>query len=87
MLVGVRQKGEDFLLLARIKRAGECRAAASLDLLDQRRELVAVTPADEPLIDLMTSLSEFFVLSIVNETPLIVNVPAVTAVAKPALLF
>jgi hypothetical protein len=33
------------------------------------------------------SASEFFVESTVNETPLIVNVPDVTAVAKPALLF
>ena len=47
MLVGIREERDDLLLLARIERASECRAAASLDLLDQRRELVAVSPADE----------------------------------------
>src|SRR5216684_2571890 len=47
MLIGVVEEGDDLLLLARIERAGMDLAAASLDVLDQRRELVAVAPAGE----------------------------------------
>ena len=45
MLVGVVEEGGDLLLLARVERTGMDLAAGRLDLLDQRRELVAVTAA------------------------------------------
>jgi hypothetical protein len=47
VLVGVIQEGDDLLLLARIERTGVDFAASGLDLLDQRRQLVAVAAAGE----------------------------------------
>src|ERR1035437_121256 len=45
-----------------------------------------MTPADDPLICCRTLFRLFVVGSTVNTTPLMVKLPAVTAVAKPALL-
>src|SRR5262249_37624814 len=46
-LIGIREKGDDLLLLARVQGAGENRAARGLDFLHQRSKLVAIAPADE----------------------------------------
>ncbi len=47
---------------------------------------LATTPAEEALICVRTSLRLFAVGSTLKCTPLIEKLPAVTAVAKPALL-
>jgi len=47
VLVGVTKEGDDLLLLARIERAGVDLAAGGLDVLDERRELVAIAAAGE----------------------------------------
>src|ERR1700730_13613136 len=47
VLVGVGEKFDDLLFLSRIESASEHRAARLLDFLHQRRELFALTPADE----------------------------------------
>src|SRR3954468_17865707 len=47
VLVGVVQEGDDLLLLARVERTCVNLAAGGLDLLDQRRQLVAVAAAGE----------------------------------------
>jgi len=47
VLVGVIEEGCDLLLLARVERTAVDLAAGGLDLLDQRRQLVAVAAACE----------------------------------------
>ena len=47
VLVGIVEEGDDLLFLARVERTGVDLAARGLDLLDQRRELVAVAAAGE----------------------------------------
>ena len=47
MRVGLAHEGGDVVFLARVQPARDERAAGGFDLLDQRRELVAVAPAGE----------------------------------------